>query len=275
MKLNMIGSGRGSDMKYTIEGFDQQKMCSLGMDGTDAIILRWFVDFWQSGKMARVERNGKTYLWVSYKSCLEDIPIIRINNRQALARRFKKMCDSGLLEAELKTDSGGTYTCFRLNEKTYCSLIEKVQGVDSKVDPGGLKSQPGVDSKVDPKDPSTNKDYSTKSNTDSSQASECVLIYKELKDWYAKKYPEHFTKKDWVRESPAIKKFAERAVELFPGCIQKAKDWISDIDGVFQDMCSGKIKHFLKGTPPIPSALMSKGVWPRVIEEYARIKGQC
>ena len=39
-------------MKYTIEGFSQLEMIRIGMDAIDALILRWFIDFKDSGKMA-------------------------------------------------------------------------------------------------------------------------------------------------------------------------------------------------------------------------------
>ena len=38
-------------MKYTIEGFSQQAAHELGLDALDLIILRWFVDFKDSGNM--------------------------------------------------------------------------------------------------------------------------------------------------------------------------------------------------------------------------------
>lgn len=37
-------------MKYNIEGFNQEKLVEMGLNSDDAIILRWFVDFYSTQK---------------------------------------------------------------------------------------------------------------------------------------------------------------------------------------------------------------------------------
>ena len=41
-------------MKYTIEGLNQEKLVEYGLNGIDAIILRYIIDFWHTGKMAKI-----------------------------------------------------------------------------------------------------------------------------------------------------------------------------------------------------------------------------
>ena len=41
-------------MKYTIEGFAQDKLIELELDVSDALILRWFIDFAGTGNMKRL-----------------------------------------------------------------------------------------------------------------------------------------------------------------------------------------------------------------------------
>jgi hypothetical protein len=147
-------------MKYTINGFQQKKLLEYGLDGIDAYILRWFVDFYHTGKMAKVEYDSKTFLWVNYKAVIEDIPIINIKSKDVIARRFKKMVNCGLMEHYTKKE-GGMYSCYKLVEKKYRELIEKKHPSDSKVGtPPTLKSEPS-DSKVGTKDSSI-KDSSIK-----------------------------------------------------------------------------------------------------------------
>jgi len=129
---------RKKNMRYTIEGFSQKRLVELGLDTTDACILRWFVDFCNSGKMAIISYQGKNYYWVSYQAVIDDLPIMGIANRNNIARRFQEMIDSGLMEKYIKMD-GGTFTGFRLKEKVYLSLIE-----DIKEEGGLLKSRTGV-----------------------------------------------------------------------------------------------------------------------------------
>ena len=40
-------------MKFTVDGFNQRVLCSYGIDCIESIILRWFVDFADSGKMVK------------------------------------------------------------------------------------------------------------------------------------------------------------------------------------------------------------------------------
>jgi hypothetical protein len=146
-------------MKYNIEGFDQQTLVNMGLNSNDAIILRWFVDFYGTNKMAEVTDCGKTYKWVKYQAVIDDLPILRITNKQVIARHFHKMQEAGILEKYLKKE-GGVYTCFRLTEK-YNLLIEKLNGINSKV-------ETPINSKVETKDSSIKINPSIKTNADKS-----------------------------------------------------------------------------------------------------------
>ena len=133
-------------MKYNIEGFDQQELVNMKLNSDDAIILRWFVDFYCTGKMSAIQdHSGEEFRWVNYQAIIDDLPILEIKNKQVIARHFQKMEIAGILKKYLHKQNG-TYSCFKLTEK-YRVLIEKLNGVDSKV-------EPPIDSKVDTKDSS-------------------------------------------------------------------------------------------------------------------------
>src|SRR3712207_7400741 len=81
-RLNMI--------KYNIYGFSQSMLIKYGLDVIDALLLRYFVDFKNSGKMIKEKFHGEDYYWIDYKSVIEYIPIINITTNNALRRRDRK-----------------------------------------------------------------------------------------------------------------------------------------------------------------------------------------
>jgi hypothetical protein len=84
-------------MKYTIMGFSQMKMIELDMDLNDCLILRYLIDFKDSGKMHREIIEDEVYYWVRYDELKKDIPIININSKDVLRRHIKKMVDNKIL----------------------------------------------------------------------------------------------------------------------------------------------------------------------------------
>lgn len=99
-------------MPHSISGFNQDKLVALGLDDRDARILRWFVNFKDSGQMVSREEDDGTYYWVLYKHVLEEFPAMRIHEPKVMGRRFKRYVQAGLLTPLLKKQ-GGTWTYFR------------------------------------------------------------------------------------------------------------------------------------------------------------------
>ena len=137
-------------MKFTVEGFSQSVLIEMGLDHADALILQWFSDFQGTGKMKTMILQGEEFSWVKYQAVIDDLPCLCIKNRESVSRRFKNLCEVGVLEMVVHK-VGGTFTMFKKGPEYY-KLLQG--GVDSKVDPAPLKSRGGVDSKVDPKDSS-------------------------------------------------------------------------------------------------------------------------
>jgi hypothetical protein len=142
-------------MTYSIFGFDQETLVKLGLDCTEAAILRWFVDFQSTGKMRILESpmswDLKRYHWVKYQAVIDDLPCLGITNKQVIARHLKHLCSAEVLEFHMFKRKG-TYTCFRTGPK-YCSLVERSQPKSTEELTQKLI---GVDSKVDTKDSSIN-----------------------------------------------------------------------------------------------------------------------
>ena len=101
-------------MKYTIEGFSQKVAKDLGLDALDLIILRWFVDFKDSGNMRTEFINGEKYYWIRHKKLTDELPILSMQTN-AFYRRLRKICECGVLKRVL-LKGNGSYTYYTLGE---------------------------------------------------------------------------------------------------------------------------------------------------------------
>ncbi|MEI3235451.1 MAG: hypothetical protein V8S33_14035 [Intestinibacter bartlettii] len=93
-------------MKFTILGFSHPAAYNLGLDINDLAILRWYIDFKESGYMNKKVIDGKEFYLVIYEYVLLDLPILGMK-KDAVYRRFKKMCDKKifmLISASLLLD---------------------------------------------------------------------------------------------------------------------------------------------------------------------------
>ena len=131
-------------MKYTIMGFSQKAACEFNLDLIDLVILRWFVDFKDSGNMRCAIVDEEKYYWVFYEKIVEDICIMSIG-KSAVYKRLKKMCDSQILKKKL-LHYGGNYSYYALGEN-YVHLI-RFQ-TDKK---NTTSAQNSIDSISDPND---------------------------------------------------------------------------------------------------------------------------
>lgn len=138
-------------MKYTIEGFSQQFMVDNGLDCTDAVLLRYILDFYNSDQMAKISFNGVEYFWLKYDYVIEQVPIIGIKSKDGLYRRMKKYVDCGLLQHFTKR-SGGTYSCYRFKSKALTQALGKpADSTDEKSEGYGRKVGGGTDEKSEQK----------------------------------------------------------------------------------------------------------------------------
>lgn len=99
-------------MKYTIEGFSQQAAHELGLDALDLIILRWFVDFKDSGNMRAEFIDGEKYYWINHKKLCAELPILDMKTN-AFYRRLRKISDAGVLKKVL-VKANGSYTYYAI-----------------------------------------------------------------------------------------------------------------------------------------------------------------
>ena len=130
-------------MKYSVEGFSQQKLVEFGMNTDDALLLRWFVDWSASRRMKIIEVEGIQYHWVLHKHISEQLPILGVQNAQSVSRRMKRLVDKGILAKHLVYEQdgrGGTWTYYAVSDK-FQELVGGGQRTEESGG-GGLSSPP-------------------------------------------------------------------------------------------------------------------------------------
>lgn len=118
-------------MKYTIMGYSQKRLIELGLSEKEAMILRWFVDFQQTGKMKKYSKDDLEYFWINYRYISDNLPILHIGykseekreKKKRVAKIINKLVKSGVIKKFVKKDSEGTYVYISIIPEIYSSLI--------------------------------------------------------------------------------------------------------------------------------------------------------
>ena len=113
-------------MRYSIEGFSQEKLIKYDLDLKDVMLLRYFLDFINSDTMSKIIINNKPFYWLRYQKLQEDLPILGINNRLVLRRRLKKLEEKKILEHYHKLE-GGSFSYYALGENFKELLYKKTE----------------------------------------------------------------------------------------------------------------------------------------------------
>ena len=94
-------------MKYTINGYSQEKLLKNNLDLSDSIILRVLADIYSSnGKKIEYKIiNNDKYMWISYGYLFEQIPII--GSERTLVRKIDNLIKKKILKKELVTSKKG------------------------------------------------------------------------------------------------------------------------------------------------------------------------
>ncbi len=138
-------------MKFTIEGLSQKFLASNRLDCTDAVLLRYIIDFYNTDKMAKVSVDGVEYFWLKYEYVIEQLPIIGIKSKDGLYRRMKKYVDCGVMKHYTKR-SGGTYSCYRFDKQVLTQLLgNQSDSTDEKSEGYGSEVGGGTDEKSEQK----------------------------------------------------------------------------------------------------------------------------
>ena len=94
-------------MKYTINGYSQEKLLKNNLDLSDSLILRILADIYSSnGKKIEYKIiNNDKYMWISYGYLFEQIPIL--GSERTLVRKIDNLIAKKMLKKELVTSKKG------------------------------------------------------------------------------------------------------------------------------------------------------------------------
>lgn len=116
-------------MRFSIFEYSQEKLVSLGLDVTDALLLNWFVNFF-CGKMEKQifkEADGTTKIfgWVKTSKIIEDLPVIGITSEKGIRRRFDSFVEKGILDRKTVQTQNGKKSFYKTTA-IYDSLINTI-----------------------------------------------------------------------------------------------------------------------------------------------------
>lgn len=97
-------------MQFTIFGFSQIGAFELGLNCADLCMLRWFINFKNSGKMVSKSIDGKKYYWVSYEKLAQELPVVACK-KDTIYRKLTKLVKLGVLDKKT-VKQGGTFSFY-------------------------------------------------------------------------------------------------------------------------------------------------------------------
>ncbi len=209
-------------MKYSIEGFSQPVAVELELSSDDLIVLRWFVDFYGTNKMAKLVTNGNQYVWINYKSLLEDLPILKISKQTLSKRIFGNLVKAHVLKKEIVKNPVGTFTAFSF-DYNYELLISNNPQVKNQThtskftNEDGQNLPTGLVKNYQPKDNNTNNPNTKKSIKKKKTTGLDILI-----DSYTDNTELKETLRDFIKMRKSIKKpMTDKAMNLLTGKLDK------------------------------------------------------
>ena len=107
-------------MKFSFLGYSVKGMMEFNLDVKDIVILRYFYDFRNTGKMNYEEVDGEKYYWVSYQNIERELPFLNLN-RKSIMKRMHILRDLGILKHYTKKE-GGTFSYYTV-DKNYERLV--------------------------------------------------------------------------------------------------------------------------------------------------------
>ena len=103
-------------MKYSIEGFSQEKLVEQGLDCRDAVFLRWFVDFQATDQMKIYVEGSNIFYWIDHTTVIQELPILGRSTPDSVGKYIRQLIDKGVLEKHLvrRGPDKGTEVYYRI-----------------------------------------------------------------------------------------------------------------------------------------------------------------
>lgn len=121
-------------MKYNIN-INQKALAGQGLDIKDCAMLDYLYVYCNSTspKIASQRVAGQT--WINYQALMDDMPILEITSRQAIAPRIKKIEKAGFIKTKLRTKGGKRKLYVELTERCDDVFFDISDQVKNEVEP--------------------------------------------------------------------------------------------------------------------------------------------
>lgn len=184
-----------SRLKFTIHGFQQQKLIEAGLDNNDALVMSVIKDMYASASIESLMIGEERYIWVNQTQLREFVPII--GSLRTIQRVFEKLRKVKVFDSQVIHEKKGIKGTFYFIKPTqlFDDLTEYVvdvnipipskgttkchRGVRQNVIEGYDKMSEEGTTKCRNKDSSTN-DSSTSNSTSSYDRDELLQKWNEV-----------------------------------------------------------------------------------------------
>ena len=126
-------------MKYTINGFNQEKLLELDIDIKLIFLLKYIQVCCSLDKMYKKEFDNRIYTWIKYDGFLKEYPILKISSTKQLGVYISKLKEKGLINLIIDKTPQGTFSYICITDKfmtlTTSDITNYIPHLD---DQGGL-----------------------------------------------------------------------------------------------------------------------------------------
>lgn len=99
-----------SRLKFTIHGFQQQKLIDAGLDNNDALVMSVIKDMYASVRMESVMIEGERYIWVNQTQLHKFVPIL--GSLKTVQRIFGKLRKTKIFDTQVIHEKKGVKGTF-------------------------------------------------------------------------------------------------------------------------------------------------------------------
>ena len=113
-------------MRYSIYGYNQNKLMEYELDGNDALLLRAVIDIYSSSseKLSYIFLDEEKYVWLTYKYISQEMPIL--GSIRTIIRKIDNLIKKEILKKVVinsKNGTAGTYM-YLAPGKNYSSFLD-------------------------------------------------------------------------------------------------------------------------------------------------------
>lgn len=232
-------------MKYSVLGFNQEKVMQTDLDMTDLMILNYILTACGSPTMKhKITESGEPLVWISHAKLSEDLPILRLTEG-SLRNRLTKLKQNGYLQSSTFANENckGTRSYYGLTMLTMSLIYDMENTMSLEND----MQTPITSSKNDMQDlPCHSKITSNNTLDDNNKLKEDTIISTFVEN-YSKtciSYPKIRALTD-KRKKAILKLFKKYSEEEILLVLEKAeqsdflsgrtKDWRADLDWILNE----------------------------------------